>query len=881
VDDPAPPRAPAPARRLVLFVADGLRAQSFYQPGLAPYIRETAGQHGILGLSHTRVPTESRPGHVAMLAGLYEDPSAITAGWSDNPVEFDHVLNRSSNGWAWGSPDIVPMFARGSVKRKGKVTVDSYTKEMENFAASNISQLDTWVFDKVESFFASALDNTTLQMKLREDGNVFFLHLLGCDTNGHVNKPHSEQYRSNINTVDTGVRKMVDVFEKYFRNDARTAYIMTADHGMTDWGSHGTGMDDETVTPFAMWGAGVKKLEENFGARSHFDHFDGFNHIKRAEMNQADLAPLMSALVGINIPVNNVGVLPVNLLDLHPNHKIEVMLDQIDQLLAQYLALKVKHQQVYFPNIFHRPFTKLGDDNIVRRRNEIKNIVKQGLFKEALRKCHGFIDDTMEGIDYYQRYQKNILLFLVKSCFIGCAILNLAKLTSNGRKTNSVMRRHSATIYTLISIVVSVVNFSWYCQKLPYHFLLYYVAPVFVWSKLIVYLITRTFHPLSLSRLNLLMILQVVAILLIIRESFFERKWLSLGFLTLLIHPIINSQIIPSNKCRTLTPDVSRTTFPFWLVSLAILALFPWLPVVDGRLQHCHLVLASGFLVSITSLYVYICIVHKEGKLNKGKLLLCVGPGLASTCVYYTSITPGLGLVTQVLTWLIFLLSTPIAITTRPYYMERTPFLCLALIASYNLLSLSYEALFLPMLCLTMAFWSKMEDTQSHNLYKKDDYFGSFLRNNREKVMKRSVTLPDVSCILSFLFIIFYSFFATGNIASLNSFDPSSIRCFVAIFSPLLMGGLLLIKILIPFLVVSLFFIQIVWFRGCEFGLVLNVLQMFCDILGLMFFNLVKNEGSWLEIGSSISHYVIVEGTTIFVVILLYFAAMISKIVIF
>lgn len=56
-----------------------------------------------------------------------------------------------------------------------------------------------------------------------------------------MNKPHSEQYRSNINTVDTGVRKMVDVFEKYFRNDARTAYIMTADHGMTDWGSHGTG----------------------------------------------------------------------------------------------------------------------------------------------------------------------------------------------------------------------------------------------------------------------------------------------------------------------------------------------------------------------------------------------------------------------------------------------------------------------------------------------------------------------------------------------------------------------------------------------------------------------------------------------------------------
>uniref|UniRef100_A0A672U774 GPI ethanolamine phosphate transferase 1 n=1 Tax=Strigops habroptila TaxID=2489341 RepID=A0A672U774_STRHB len=754
---------PPPAKRLVLFVADGLRADSLYELNSnstprAPYLRSILENNGSWGISHTRVPTESRPGHVALIAGFYEDVSAVAKGWKENPVEFDSVFNESKYTWSWGSPDILPMFAKGATG--DHVYTFCYTAESEDFGAQDAAKLDVWVFDHVKSFFNSSRSNQTLFSALNEEKVVLFLHLLGIDTNGHAHRPNSREYKENIKKVDEGVKEIASMIDNFYGNDGKTAFILTSDHGMTDWGTHGAGHPSETLTPLIVWGAGVnyprkvtsQKFEDNFLKEWKLEN------LKRLDVNQADVAPLMASLIGVPFPLNSVGTLPLEYLNNSAHFKAESMFTNAVQIVEQFKVTK-----------------------------------------HMISLCKTLINLALEGLSYYHTYDRLFLGLSIAVSFVGWTtyvILVIIKTHTNLTKAVQTNNKESTVLFYGFAFVGMIIAFFLLIQTCPWTYYVYCLLPIPVWYAVVF--------------------------------SFFYRSTLTLGLFVFAGWPVITQLWVQA-----------KTSALIWTFLCVLLAIFPLMPVV-GREPNIPLVIFTYLVWDGRDPYIYYM------------LSIALSTYVVSSTHDSLKNKQGLPVLNQMISWMTLVSSSVLPLLSPTFLFQRLFSILLSLMSTYLLLSTGYEALFPLVLSGLMFVWINMEQEalQHYGLSLKPKLAVFNFTCATDITQFRQLHLDDVRRSFFFVFFIVTAFFGTGNIASVNSFDPASVYCFLTVFSPFMMGSLLLLKVVIPFVLVSCAFEAIQVTTQLSSKSLLLLVLVISDIMALHFFFLVKDYGSWLDIGT-------------------------------
>lgn len=141
--------------------------------------------------------------------------------------------------------------------------------------------------------------------------------------------------------------------------------------------------------------------------------------------------------------------------------------------------------------------------------------------------------------------------------------------------------------------------------------------------------------------------------------------------------------------------------------------------------------------------------------------------------------------------------------------------------------------------------------------------------NDNTKALKqgtlRSLTLSDARISLFFLFLLQSAFFSTGNMATVSSFSLDAVYRLIPVFDPFSQGALLLLKLLIPFAVISANLGMLNRRLKVAPSSLFMVVMAMGDIMTLNFFYMVRDEGSWLEIGTTISHFCIASMLCIFV----------------
>jgi hypothetical protein len=257
------PAAPRLARRVVLVILDGLRADRADDlPALA-----VLRQHGASRTLFASFPTLSIPQYWALLSGVDPEASgARTNGYRHVPCPLDNVIRDASE-------------AGLSVAALGPAAESWYPPALGSlFRFAGFG-------DGYRQVLARALDSAADLTIVIEDE---------IDQAGHQGDGGGPSYRAAARVADRELGALAARLDL-----SKDALIVTADHGHVDDGGHGGDEPQVLAVPLVAAGAGIRP-----------GRFEGAHLV--------DIAPTLAVLLGLPTPAASRGRPLVEMLALSP-----------------------------------------------------------------------------------------------------------------------------------------------------------------------------------------------------------------------------------------------------------------------------------------------------------------------------------------------------------------------------------------------------------------------------------------------------------------------------------------------------------------------------------------------------------------------------------
>ncbi|KAK6511498.1 major facilitator superfamily transporter protein [Arthrobotrys musiformis] len=292
--------APAQFEKIVFMLVDALRSdfvfgdhsgfeytQSLIRSGVAIPFTAHATSPTITMPKIKALTTGSIPGFLDLILNFAESDTTSTLATQDN--------------WL------------AQIKQSGKKLImfgdDTWLKLFPNIFERTDGTVSFFVSD-----FTEVDNNVTRHVapELRQsDWDAMILHYLGLDHIGHKTGPRSQHMIPKQHEMDGIVKQVYQAIETsdHLRD---TLFVLVGDHGMNDGGGHGGSSSGETSAALVFMSPKLKALQSEYTAPAV--PRDEFTYYRRIE--QSDVAPTLTTLLGLPIPKNNLGLFIQDFLPL-------------------------------------------------------------------------------------------------------------------------------------------------------------------------------------------------------------------------------------------------------------------------------------------------------------------------------------------------------------------------------------------------------------------------------------------------------------------------------------------------------------------------------------------------------------------------------------